>query len=153
MTDPNDDPLTFEGVESLDASQLDTSAFDAPKSDLTSDYCTVRDIAGYQRNLISVLFFKLVLAIVFSFTPAHALIVLRCELIAMGLIGLISLYFIFMLTRELNGTAIAVLCSAFMFVPCLSILTILVVNQSAMAYLRRKRIRVGFFGVDPKSIE
>ena len=59
---------------------------------------------------------------------------------------------IFMLTQQLKNAGLAVLCSVLMFVPCVSLIVLLVVNQMATSFPKANGIRVGFFGADASSI-
>lgn len=67
-------------------------------------------------------------------------------------IWVFSMAAIFQLTRELYNVGIAVLCAILMIVPCISLITLLVVNGKATAYLQERGIKVGFMGTNPNSI-
>ncbi|MFO1092210.1 MAG: hypothetical protein U0992_02710 [Planctomycetaceae bacterium] len=60
---------------------------------------------------------------------------------------------VFFLTRELHGVGRAVVCAVLMFVPCVSLITLLIVNQGATKFLQGHGVQVGFFGVDPSRIQ
>jgi hypothetical protein len=47
---------------------------------------------------------------------------------------------------------LAIVCAALMCVPCVSLITLLVVNQRATGILQQHGVRVGFFGADANSI-
>lgn len=59
---------------------------------------------------------------------------------------------IFLLARELYHWAVGVLCAVLMVVPCISLLTLLVVNGKATSYLQARGIKVGFMGANPDTI-
>lgn len=59
---------------------------------------------------------------------------------------------IFFLAQEVYSTAVAVVSVVCMILPCVSIIVLLMVNQKATTYLQQHGVKVGFLGVDPKSI-
>jgi len=59
---------------------------------------------------------------------------------------------VFRLAKELIGTGIAILCIVLTIIPCIGLITLLVLNQKATSYLQQHGIKVGFMGVDPKRI-
>lgn len=58
----------------------------------------------------------------------------------------------FLLSRYSFSVGVGVVCSMLMFVPCVSLIVLLVVNQKAIASLQQQGVRVGFLGADPASI-
>jgi hypothetical protein len=59
---------------------------------------------------------------------------------------------IFLLAKELINVGLGVLCAILMFLPCISLITLLVVNQKATSYLQQHGVKVGFMGVSPDRI-
>jgi hypothetical protein len=59
---------------------------------------------------------------------------------------------IYLLANELYNVGIGVLCAILMIVPCISLITLLVVNGKATAYLQQHGIKVGFMGTNPNQI-
>lgn len=59
---------------------------------------------------------------------------------------------IFLLARALYHPAVGVLCAILMIVPCISLLTLLIVNGKATSHLQARGIKVGFMGVNPETI-
>ena len=59
-----------------------------------------------------------------------------------------SLVAIIRLAMALYGPVIGVLCGVPMFMPCIGLLALLVINQQATQELRRAGVRVGFMGAD-----
>ncbi len=59
---------------------------------------------------------------------------------------------IYLLAAELINAGIGVLCAILMFVPCISLIVLLVINQKATAFLQSNGIRVGFLGTSPDNI-
>jgi hypothetical protein len=67
-------------------------------------------------------------------------------------VSLYMVFAVFSLARYAFGLAVAVLCAAFMFVPCISLLVLLVVNVQAIAVLQSRGIRVGLLGADLRDV-
>ena len=59
---------------------------------------------------------------------------------------------VFLLANELYNTGIGVLCAILMIVPCISLITLLVVNGKATSFLQQHGIKVGFMGANPNTI-
>jgi hypothetical protein len=57
-----------------------------------------------------------------------------------------------LLASELYNVGIAVLCAILMIVPCISLITLLVVNGKATTFLQQNGIKVGFMGTNPNTI-
>jgi hypothetical protein len=70
---------------------------------------------------------------------------------ALAIVGC-SMVAIFLLANELYHTAIAVLCVLLIIVPCISLITLLIVNGKATGFLQQHGIKVGFMGVNPNTI-
>lgn len=112
----------------------------------------MRRVAKYQRLVIfSVLanlgYYVVVMALRDQPYPARFLIP------AVGIpVVIFAITSIALLTKEVMNTIAAVLFAFLMFVPCVSLIVLLVVNQSATSYLQSNGVKVGFFGVNPNSI-
>jgi hypothetical protein len=72
---------------------------------------------------------------------AVALVILILVIAAIGL-----------LANELMGIGMAIVCGVLMILPCISLITLLVVNQKATAYLQQHGIQVGLMGANPNNI-
>jgi hypothetical protein len=59
---------------------------------------------------------------------------------------------IFLLANELYNAGVGVLCAVLMIVPCISLITLLIVNGQATGYLQRHGVKVGFMGANPSTI-
>lgn len=57
------------------------------------------------------------------------------------------------LAEEISGAETAVICTVLMLIPCISLITLLVINQKANAFFARHKIPVGLMGADLKAIE
>lgn len=111
-----------------------------------------RRVAQKQRMVIFALLAYIlvyVLAIaVAQHSPLAGVIVL---VIALG-VAIFALVSIVALALEIASLPVAIVCAILMFVPCVSLIVLLVINQKATSYLQQHGIKVGFLGVDPKSI-
>ncbi len=112
----------------------------------------LRRVAKYQRWVLYALLANILLNI-------GALAIPRDNLAVTALVGLLAIFVVlvtvvsvFLLARELIHVVVAVLCAALMVIPCISLVTLLIVNQRATTYLQQRGFRVGFMGVDPKKI-
>ena len=112
----------------------------------------LRRVAKYQRWVLFALLAN-ISANVLSFATVGQELPIRLVAIAIGLgVALLAVASIFLLAKELINTGIAVLCGILMFIPCISLITLLVINQKATAFLQAGGIKVGFMGVNPDSI-
>ena len=113
----------------------------------------LRRVAKYQRAVILAIVANLVLNIVAmasrEFPPA-ALLMLLFLMLCIVAIMIASVFF---LSRELYSIGIAVFCALLMFIPCVSLITLLIVNQKATTFLQQNGLKVGFFGIDPARIQ
>ena len=112
----------------------------------------VQRIAIYQKGIIVALaanlglqFFVIIIGIPGAQSEVAAFAVL-------GLVGvliatvLLALVFTFLLARSLHGTGIGVMLALTQFVPCVSLIVLLVLNAKATSVLRKSGLIVGLFG-------
>jgi hypothetical protein len=69
-------------------------------------------------------------------------------LVAIGII-IAGVVYAVRMASALHGTGIAVLCAILLLVPCVGLLTLLVLNSQATTQLKRAGLQVGLLGVDP----
>jgi hypothetical protein len=77
------------------------------------------------------------------------------NLVVLGLllsIAIISMAAVFLLAKELYSAVIGVLCAVLMILPCISLITLLIVNGKATSFLQQHGIKVGFMGTNPNTI-
>ena len=77
-----------------------------------------------------------------------ALVILGLALVIIGC-GMVA---VFLLANELMGTGMGILCAVLLVIPCVSLITLLVVNQKATTYLQQNGIKVGLMGANPETI-
>lgn len=112
----------------------------------------LRRVAKYQQWVIYALLAMIVLYIAFGIAREGSIAV-RGPIAIMYLgTWVFSMVAIFLLAKELHHVAIAVLLALLMIVPCISLLTLLIVNGKATGYLQQHGIKVGFMGVNPNTI-
>jgi hypothetical protein len=74
-----------------------------------------------------------------------------------GLVGLAVVLagcvFIVQMARALYNTGVAVLCAILLFIPCVGLLTLLIVNNRATARLQAAGIKVGLLGAEPGEVD
>jgi len=103
----------------------------------------LRKIAIYQKGIqVAVLFY--LLAVFFSFVPFVPLRVL----LGLGMIYVITAgpIFVFLLSMKVYGVWQGIVFAILMFVPCLGLIMLLIVNQKATSMLQAKGISVGLLG-------
>jgi cytochrome bd-type quinol oxidase subunit 2 len=114
-----------------------------------------RRVAKYQRWVIFTLLANILLYILASqFSQSNHLVSFSEAgiTLAICILAIFAAFTVFMLAKELSGTGVAILCAILMFVPCVALVTLLIVNQMATRFLKSQGIRVGFLGIDPKNI-
>ncbi len=67
-------------------------------------------------------------------------------------IAIFSMVAVFLLARELLHIVIAVICTVLMLVPCISLLTLVIVNGRATRLLQKHGVKVGLMGANPDLI-
>ena len=67
-------------------------------------------------------------------------------------IAAFSVTAMFLLANTLHNPVVGVICAVLMFVPCISLITLLIVNGQATSFLSSRGVKVGFMGVDPNTI-
>ena len=112
----------------------------------------LRNIAKYQRWVIYALLANIAGNILAFGTMGQGMGVRAVVGVAVLAIAVFAIVAIFLLAKEVSNVGIGVLCGVLMCVPCISLITLLIVNQMATSYLQRHGIKVGFLGVDPDSI-
>ena len=117
----------------------------------------MRSVARYQRLVIYALLANIGLNIV-SFATQGAMAGQGGMIIALAILAgalaviAFSITSMFLLANTLHNPAIGVLCAILMIIPCVALITLLVINQQATTFLTTRGVKVGFMGVDPNSI-
>lgn len=115
------------------------------------DHARIRRIASDQRmiNIVVLAYFGsgLLTSAIRSIPGGQYVI----GLVAVAVIGAGAFYAVRM-ASALHGTGIAVLCAILLLIPCVGLLTLLVLNSQATAELRKAGLHVGLLGVDPSQL-
>ncbi len=118
----------------------------------------LRSVARYQRLVMYALLANIGLNIV-SFAMQGAMrgrgsmeLSIAILIAALAVIAF-SITAMFLLANTLHNAIIGVLCAFLMIVPCVSLITLLVINQQASSYLTARGVKVGFLGANPNSIQ
>jgi hypothetical protein len=110
----------------------------------------LRRIAKYQRAIIGCILLNIcAYALAMALRDQAPLIFLGIVLV----VGVVSTVFVFLLSVELFGPVIGVLCGFLTLVPCVGLITLLVISSQATGTLRRHGYHVGFFGAAPSQFD
>ena len=118
---------------------------------------TMRSVARYQQWVIYALLANIGLYVLSMGLrsamgqEAGLAVSLVILLAALGVAG-VSVVAMFLLAKTLHNPVVGVICAVLMFLPCISLITLLVVNGQATSYLSSRGVKVGFMGVDPNTI-
>jgi hypothetical protein len=129
--------------------------FQSPRTDAravgvrTGSMRELYNVARYQRAVLLCLLVQILggvasVLIAPSVTPPIALL-LNLGLL---LIGLASTVFVFLLATNVYSTAVGVVCGLLALIPCIGLITLLIINSKATNILRQNGIRVGFLGAN-----
>ena len=112
----------------------------------------LRRVARYQQWVIFAIVAQVGVNIA-SFAAGRQDPLIQLVIVAVALVVLIFVITaIGLLANELMGLGVAILCGILMIVPCISLITLLVVNQKATAYLQQHGVKVGLVGANPNLI-
>ena len=115
----------------------------------------MRDIASFQRTMIICIFLQIIFYILLLATgpngrpgagsPGPLWFVLFVVWIG---IGIIATVYAFKLAIRINGTGMGVVLGLLTFIPCVNLIILMMINNSATTLLRDKGHHVGFLGAD-----
>ena len=111
----------------------------------------LREIARYQRNINLVILCYFGAGFLIRALNELAVGRIVGGVIAVGVL-VAGAYFAVMMARALYSTAVAVISGILLLVPCVGLLTLLVLNNRATARLGAAGIKVGLIGADPSEI-
>lgn len=109
----------------------------------------LRKLAEYQRGIILCLLINfLALALQFALPPEQRFF------LAIGSLGVsvAAMVLVFLLAIRIYGLVSAILLAMLTVIPCAGLLVLLLVNQRVTKILTANRIKVGFFGANPKDV-
>ena len=129
--------------------------FQSPRTDAraigvrTGTLQELYNVARYQRAVLMCLLVQILggiasVLIIPAVSPPVALI-LNLGLL---LVGLASTVFVFLLATNVYSTGVGIVCGLLALIPCIGLITLLVINSKATSILRQNGIRVGFLGAN-----
>ena len=113
----------------------------------------LKNVAKYQKGIILCLLIGLI---------QYCTIICGASIVPTELLGIVALLtivnailstvFVILLTQKVYNTGICVLFGVMAFIPCLSLIGLLVVNSKATGILKKNGIKVGLFGANLSQI-
>ena len=105
----------------------------------------LRMVAQYQKGILVCILIYLI-----AVFGQFALPVELRPLVGLGVIvvGIVGTVFVFLLAMKVYSTAVGVLLGILTLIPCIGLITLLVVNGKATSILRQNGIQVGLLGAD-----
>lgn len=123
----------------------------APSSGMDRE--KLRRVAKYQQRVINALAVYIAVYIVAMIARGHHNVAVSLvAALAVLSVVVFAMVAIFLLAKELYNVGIAILCTILMIVPCISLITLLIVNGKATSFLQQHGIKVGFMGTNPNNI-
>lgn len=110
---------------------------------------TLKKIATYQRLINIFILVNIVNYISFKFMPGGLAVLSYLLSLA---VGLGSAVVAAMLAAAMWGVVAAVFTVPLMFVPCLNLITLLILNQTATSRLQKAGYKVGILGANPDDV-
>ncbi|MDG2383676.1 MAG: hypothetical protein P8N76_18535 [Pirellulaceae bacterium] len=116
---------------------------------ISGSHDDLRKVAKFQKGVLVCILIQLVVVFI-------CLIVLPSELviIALGIssiVGIVSAVFVFLLSVQVYGVALGIVFGVGCLLPCIGLISLLVVNGKATAVLKQNGIKVGLLGADLSS--
>lgn len=112
----------------------------------------LREVATYQRFVLFSLLANIVINPVLMLGGGLDFFVILA-LLAMALIIIVlTMVSMFLLTNRIFNVGVAIVCAILMLIPCISLITMLIVNQKATTILQASGIKVGLLGANPNAI-
>jgi hypothetical protein len=105
----------------------------------------LRSIAMYQRGIMACILLYICTVVIAMALPGQ-MPLLRLAVVLVT--GLISTVLVFLLSVQLFGAGLGVLFGFLTLIPCVGLITLLVINGQATGTLRRHGYHVGFLGAD-----
>lgn len=128
-----------------------------PNASLAVPLDDAEAIAKLYRRLVLLVGLQLVLGVFAQTLPAMGNSMVAGLLSIVVLVGLLCILAMLAVTAykltELLGAGTPILWAIAMFLPCINIITLLVLSSKAQTWCRQYGIKVGFLGPTPESIE
>jgi hypothetical protein len=108
----------------------------------------IRSVAIYQKVILVCILAYLLAVVAQIFMPAALRLMLVFGMIA---VSVISTIFVFMLAIKIYNVGLGIVCGILTLIPCIGLITLLVINGKATGVLRAHGYRVGLMGADLSS--
>ena len=105
----------------------------------------LRDVAVSQKGILVCILLQILLVVANFMVPQNSRIFIAVTSLA---IGVVQAVFVFRLAIRLYSVGLGVLCGILALIPCIGLLTLLVMNSKATTILRASGHKVGLLGVD-----
>ena len=112
----------------------------------------LRRVAKYQQWVLYALLANIGFNVVAFATRGQSLLVALAVLAGALAVIAFAMVSIFMLANELLNPVVGAICAVLMLVPCVSLITLLIINGRATTFLQQRGVKVGFMGANPNSI-
>lgn len=112
----------------------------------------LRRVATFQRFVLYALLANILGNIAAFFVPAGNLFLQLAFLTVLLMIVALTMVSIFTLANEVYNVGVGILCAILVIIPCIGLITLLVVNQKATSVLQANGVKVGLMGAKPSSI-
>ncbi|HLO98319.1 MAG TPA: hypothetical protein VK171_06970 [Fimbriimonas sp.] len=111
----------------------------------------LRDIAKYQRQVVLCVLGQIGVAVLNGASRVSDDFILAGVVVLLGIFILVcTIGAVWRLSKALSYSSL--INAVLMFIPCVSLIVLLVLNSKASARLKAAGYKVGFFGADPKQI-
>lgn len=111
----------------------------------SGDPADLRNVARYQKGVLVCILVYILLIVSQFFIPESLRPLL---MIGAGAVGIAGTVFVFMLAIAMHSVGVGILLGLLTLLPCIGLITLLVVNGQATNVLRQNGIRVGLLGAD-----
>jgi hypothetical protein len=109
----------------------------------------LRSVAQYQKGILVCILIYFIAVLFQVGLPPELRPVLALGVMLLGIVGTV---FVFLLAMKVYSTGVGILLGILTLVPCIGLITLLVVNGKATAILKQNGIRVGLLGANLSEI-
>lgn len=128
---------------------MDENPYRAPMSDqpavgvLSGRGEDVRSVATYQKGILVCILLYLCAVVAQFFVPEQVRLLLGLGVLLVGVAGTV---FVFLLATKVYGVGLGILLGLVTLIPCVGLITLLIVNGKATNVLRQNGYKVGLLG-------
>jgi hypothetical protein len=116
---------------------------------LSGKHEDLRSVAYYQKGILVCILIYVSAFILGVFLPPGARPLVQIGVLGVGLAGTV---FVFLLAMKVYGTALGIVLGILTLIPCVGLITLLIVNGKATSVLRANGCQVGLLGADLSKI-